>query len=50
MGNARVIGRVRLEANGKDIVLVIAGDVQIFSASLDVLEMKRSEFQLRHML
>ena len=50
MGHAGVVWRVGLEADGEDIVAVVAGDVQVLGAGLVVLQMQRRQLELRHML
>jgi hypothetical protein len=49
MGHAGIVRRVRLEADGKDIVAVVARNVQVVRASLVMLQMQGRQFQLRHM-
>lgn len=44
------IGRVRLEADGEDIVGVVAGDMQVLGAGLVVLQVEGCQLQLRHLL
>lgn len=46
MGDSGGIWRVRLEANREDIIAVVSCNVQIVGASLVVLELQGSEFQL----
>jgi hypothetical protein len=50
VGHSGCIWRIRLEADGEDIVCVVAGDVQIFGASLVVLKVERRQLQLRYLL
>lgn len=45
-----IIGRVRLEPNGKDIVAIFSGNVQVVGASLVVLEVQRGKLKLGDML
>ena len=49
MRHPRGIRRVRLEADGEDVVRVIAGDVQVISAGLVVLEVEGGELEFGHM-
>jgi hypothetical protein len=44
------IRRVRLEPDGKDIVGVVAGDVQVLGAGLVVLQVQSCQLKLRHLL
>lgn len=44
------IRRIGLEANGKDIVAVISGNVKVVGASLVVLELQSSELELGNVL
>jgi len=48
--NASRIRRVGLEADAKDIVLVVSCHVQVVGAGLVMLEHQRRELQLWHML
>lgn len=48
--HARRIWRVGLEADAKDIVLVVSCHVQVIGAGLVVLEHQRRQLQLRHVL
>lgn len=50
VGDAGVIGRVRLEADGEDIVGVVARNMQIVGAGLVVLQLQCRQFQLRNVL
>lgn len=50
VGDAGVIGRVRLEADGEDIVGVITRDMQVVGAGLVVLQLQCRQFQLRNVL
>lgn len=50
MRNTRVVRRVRLEANRKDIVAVVASDVEVIGTGLIVLKMKSSQLKLGDML
>lgn len=44
------IWRIGLEANGEDIVGVVAGDVQIIGAGLVVLQKQSRQLELGHLL
>ena len=44
------IWRIGLEADGEDIVRILAGNVQVLGARLVVLEMQCSQLKLRHLL
>jgi len=48
--HAGSIGRVRLEADGEDIVAVVACDVQVVGARLVVLQMQGGQLELGHVL
>ena len=50
MRDASVVGRVRLEANGKDIVLVVPRNVQVLGACFLMLQMKGCKLKFRYML
>jgi hypothetical protein len=50
MRNSSVIRRIRLEPDGEDIVGVVARNVEVVGASLIMLELESSEFQLRNLL
>jgi hypothetical protein len=50
MRDARVVGWVGLEPNGKDIVAVIAGNMEMFGARFLVLKVQSCQFQLWNML
>ena len=48
--NTSVIRRIGLEADAKDIIGVVASDMQVIGASLIMLEMQGRQFKLRDML
>ena len=48
--NASVVRRIGLEADAKDIIGVVASDMQVIGASLIMLEMQGRQFKLRDML
>lgn len=50
MRDTGIIRRIRLEADGEDIVGVIAGNVQIIGAGFVVLQLQCGEFQLWNVL
>lgn len=50
MRDTGIVRRIRLEADGEDIVGVIAGNVQIVGAGFVVLQLQCSEFQLWNVL
>lgn len=50
VGYTGIIRRVSLEADGKDIILVIPGDMKIFSSGFVVVEVKCRELEFRYML
>jgi hypothetical protein len=50
MWHSSRIGRVRLEADGKDIVGVVAGNVQVLGAGLVVLQVQGCQLELWHLL
>jgi hypothetical protein len=50
MRNTSIIRRVRLETDGKDIVAVVAGNVQIIGSGLVMLKVKSRQLKLRNML
>lgn len=50
MRNPCCIGRVRLETDAEDVVLVLPRDMQIVGSSLIVVEMQGREFQLGYVL
>lgn len=50
VGDAGVIGRIRLEADGEDIVGVITRDMQVVGAGLVMLQLQCRQLQLRDVL
>lgn len=50
MWHAGIIWRICLEADGEDIVAVVTGDMEVFGASLVVLEVQGCQLELRDML
>lgn len=50
MGNPRVVWGIRLEADGEDIVLVVPGNVEVLCARLIMMQMKRRQLKLWHVL
>lgn len=46
MWYTRVIGRICLEANGEDIIAIVTGNMEMFGASLVVLEVQGCQFKL----
>lgn len=50
MRDTSVVGRIRLEADGEDIVAVIASNMEVVGAGLVVLQMDGRKLQLRYML
>lgn len=50
VGDAGVIGRVRLEANGEDIVGIVTRNVQVVGAGLVVLQLQCRQLQLWNVL
>ena len=50
MGHPSVIWWIRLETDGKDIVLVVSRNMHILGASLVMLKVKSCKLQLRDML
>lgn len=50
MRDTRIVWWVRLEADRKDIIAIIARDVQVVGASLVVLEVQSRQLQLGNML
>ena len=48
--HAGIIWRVGFESNGEYIVRIVTGDVEIFGASLVVLELQCCELKLRDLL
>jgi len=48
--NTSVIGRVGLEPDGEDVVLVVSCDMEMLRASLIMLEQQRCKLQFRNML
>lgn len=49
MRHTSVVGWIRLEGNGENIVLVVSVDVEILGTSPVVLKLISSQLQLRHM-
>jgi hypothetical protein len=49
MRHARTVWWVCLEADGKDIVRIISGNMQVVGASLVMLQVQRGELELRHL-
>ena len=50
MGHTGVVWWVCLEADGEDIVAIVAGDVQVLGAGLVMLQMQRRQLELGDML
>ncbi len=50
VGDAGVVGRIRFEADGEDIVAVLSGEVEVVGARLLVFQMKGGELELGNML
>jgi hypothetical protein len=50
VGHSGRIWRVRLETDGKDIVGVVAGNVQVLGAGLVMLQVQSRQLKLRHLL
>jgi hypothetical protein len=50
MRHACVVGRVGLEADGEDIVGIVARNMEVLCASLFMLEVQRRQLQLRDLL
>lgn len=50
MWHSSIIWRICLEADGKDIVAVVASNVEMLGASLVVLQVQCCQLQFRHML
>ena len=48
--DARVVGGIGLESDRKDIVAVVAGDVEMFGASLVVLQVQCRQLEFGDML
>lgn len=50
VGDAGVVRRVRLEADGEDIIAVVTSDMKVVGSSLVVLQVKGSQLELRDVL